>query len=285
MTRFSDRVGITSPPKVQVADISAALRNSIWNVLCRVYEQLSYRGSVSIWPHVAKIVALFFTKTPVDDLPKDYASQEWVKRIYYKLPWYDVYNFMEFLVAIHGKEPNLLARCTSDKLRDKFNAVLSEELSGYRFIADVLSVVTSQTEVAAIEETIAKTESHGLDGAREHLRSALDLLGKRPTPDYRNSIKESISAVESVAKNITGTAGGGLDEALAILASKADIHGAQRKGFLSLYGYTSAADGIRHALMDEPNVGQAEALYMLVSCSAFVGYLITKADAAGLLIK
>jgi hypothetical protein len=56
-----------------------------------------------------------------------------------------------------------------------------------------------------------------------------------------------------------------------------------RQGFLSLYGYTSDEDGIRHAILDESTVGFDEAKFMLVSCSAFVYFLIGKAEAAGLL--
>ena len=67
------------------------------------------------------------------------------------------------------------------------------------------------------------------------------------------------------------------------LAGKSEIHGSLMAGFLKLYGYTSDEDGIRHAILDEPNVGLVEAKYMLVSCSAFVNYLIEKAAAAGLL--
>jgi hypothetical protein len=49
-----------------------------------------------------------------------------------------------------------------------------------------------------------------------------------------------------------------------------------------MYGYTSDAQGIRHALMDEPNLSFEDAKFMLVSCSAFVNYLIAKAAKAGI---
>lgn len=42
-------------------------------------------------------------------------------------------------------------------------------------------------------------------------------------------------------------------------------------------------DGIRHAILEEPNVGFHEAKFMLVACSAFVNFLISKAEAASLL--
>ena len=63
------------------------------------------------------------------------------------------------------------------------------------------------------------------------------------------------------------------------------IHGALKQGFLSLYGYTSNGDGIRHAMMDETNLDQEDALYMLVTCSSFVNYLISKANKLNITMK
>jgi hypothetical protein len=48
--------------------------------------------------------------------------------------------------------------------------------------------------------------------------------------------------------------------------------------FEKLYGYTSADNGIRHSLSDEPNLSFADALFMLIACSDFVNYLVSKAD-------
>jgi hypothetical protein len=43
-----------------------------------------------------------------------------------------------------------------------------------------------------------------------------------------------------------------------------------------MYGYTSDADGIRHALLDQPSLSFEDAKFMLVSCSAFANYLVAK---------
>jgi hypothetical protein len=105
----------------------------------------------------------------------------------------------------------------------------------------------------------------------------------KPTPDYRNSIKESISAIESLAKQITNEESGGLDKALSKLDSVVYFHKAFKAGLLSLYGYTSDEDGIRHAILEEPTVGFDEAKFMLISCSALVNFMISKANKGGLL--
>ena len=54
------------------------------------------------------------------------------------------------------------------------------------------------------------------------------------------------------------------------------IHNAMEKAFLALYGYTSDENGIRHGGIDFTSVPSEDAKYMLVSCSAFVNYLMEK---------
>ena len=89
--------------------------------------------------------------------------------------------------------------------------------------------------------------------------------------------------MESVAKKIAGTESGTLDAALKRLSEKVDIHGSLKAGFLKIYGFTSDDDGIRHAILEQPSVGFAEAKFMVVTCSAFVHYLIQKSQQAGML--
>lgn len=55
-----------------------------------------------------------------------------------------------------------------------------------------------------------------------------------------------------------------------------ELHPAFKKALSNLYGYTSDADGIRHALLDESNISYSDAKYMLVSCSAFINYVLGK---------
>ena len=143
-------------------------------------------------------------------------------------------------------------------------------------------VLTSEEEIQAITSAIQKLKDEQLLGASKHLSKAVELLALKPIPDYRNSIKESISAIESVVKKIVNEKGGGLDKALAILDNKVKFHGAFKSGLLSLYGYTSDVDGIRHPILEEKDIGFDETKFMLVSCSALVNFLIAKAEKAGL---
>jgi len=124
--------------------------------------------------------------------------------------------------------------------------------------------------------------SKPLRGIHAHLKRALDLLADRKSPDYRNSIKESISAVEAICNLIAGKKKATLGQALKKIEDKVGLHPALKSAFSSLHGYTSNAEGIRHALLDEPNLSFEDAKFMLVSCSAFVNYLISKASNVGI---
>lgn len=118
--------------------------------------------------------------------------------------------------------------------------------------------------------------------ARHSLDRAVELLADRTTPDYPNSIKESISAVEAIVKKITGegTLGAGLKK---LEAAGLTIHPALRGAWSQMYGWTSDDNGIRHAGIEAANADQALAKYMLVTCSAFVSYLVVEGNKVGLL--
>ena len=99
-------------------------------------------------------------------------------------------------------------------------------------------------------------------------------LSDRKTPDYRNSIKESISAVEAMARIVAGTPKATLGDALKVMERKQQLHPALKEAFSKLYGYANDSDGIRHAINNEDTaVGQSIAKYFLLSCTSFINYL------------
>jgi hypothetical protein len=146
---------------------------------------------------------------------------------------------------------------------------------------DTIIPVGSESEAEALKRAFADIATSEFHGARAHLRTAGSKLTEG---DYPGSIRESIHAVEAVARTLEPSANT-LPPALAKLEGSVRMHGALRAGFNSLYGFTSDEKGIRHALLDLPaaQVDETDALYMLGSCAAFVSYLINKARGAALL--
>jgi hypothetical protein len=171
-----------------------------------------------------------------------------------------VYDFVEFAVQYEDSAP----------LDQAMNKVLDRELAGYRLISKQIVEITDPVEVQMLESELNDDRYVGVN---RHLRRALELLSDRENPDYRNSVKESISAVESLVQVITGLPKATLGDALKVLKKEGKLHPALSDGFSKLYGYTSDADGVRHAMLEEPTLTAADAKYFLLSCTSFVNYL------------
>jgi len=281
---FSQRQGI-KPVKVniQIDSMDDDLRNRLWNALIihywsRVKSDLDSSPPAHI-PETQRLIRDLwheFFKEPLDTIPARWSGlYQAVRDRYFPSSWDQVYDLIEFFA---NNDP--YGQYNSSKFMEFCNTVLEQEVSAYRFVGGKIVKITSKHEIAEIEaalETPTKPVS-------EHLKTALTLLTDRESPDYRNSVKESISAVESLCKLIANDPNATLGKALDEIKkqNKVKIHPALESAFDNLYGYTSSADGIRHALLDEPNLSFEDAKFMLVSCSAFVNYLISKASSAGI---
>ena len=248
-----------------------ALRNRLWNMLRKYYWKIPTKGT---YPFL-EVLWHSHLKQPTDMLVGMWADDyRKIREVYFSCKWFEIYDFIEF-VANNFPHVEL-----NEQFMDACNSVLESELSAYRFVGGKIAQITTEEEISEIEEALATP----LKPVRTHLKTALDLLSDRKSPDYRNSIKESISAVESICALITGEKNATLGQCLKVVKDKVGLHPALEKSFSSLYGYTSSAEGIRHALLDEPSLSSEDAKFMLVSCSAFVNYLISKASKAGMKI-
>lgn len=229
------------------------------------------RGLIHDFAH--KIWAFYF-KVPVDTCPQfEEDIYQKIREHFFKADWHEVFDFLEAAVLYW---PWRSGSNDPDELQARLNFALEEELSGFRFIDGQAVKITSAEEIASIE-TVVKDEKFSTVGA--HMATALRHLASRPKPDLRNSIKESISAVEAMAQIVTGKKGATLGDALdRMKRSDGPIHPALRLGLEKLYGYTSDAEGIRHALMEQSSLTVADARFMLIACSAFVNYLKATMD-------
>lgn len=277
--RFSDRIGVTKPNTVpQVEGMTEELRASLWNVLDGWLDADEPReGTFEI--AIIKRVALRFQRVPVDTVPLQYrwTARAWLREIFFALEWHGAYNLWEFLLEELKAEPRLYSPVGHDRLARLLNECLEREFSGYRVMQLQFVPLTSEADKEAVETVLKTTLAEELQGARTHLEEALRLLSRKPRPDNRNAIKEAISAVESTAKVLSGVTSGGLKDALAALRKRGlSLHGSLQAGLLNIYGYTSDKDGIRHALLEGTEPDAAEALFMVVACSAFVSLLIAK---------
>lgn len=170
----------------------------------------------------------------------------------------------------------------SDNLKKDVNSFLEAESAAYRIINKEIIEITDANEIASIESALDK----GISASRSHFLRALELLSDRNKPDYRNSIKESISAVESACQLLADNNRATLGDCLKLLKSNKPLHPAFEQALTKLYGFTNDEGGIRHALAeDSEQPTYADAKFMLVACSAFTNYLLTRATEIGLKLK
>ena len=272
---FSQRMGLKPVRDVlQIEDMDRPLRNALWDCLhiC-IWEKFENRVDWSTVEHsnLKSFVYLLWHRhfnLPIDSAPSRMSGVvEQVREHFFKCPWNECYDLIEFSATFATRD-------MSAELIKMVNLVLERHMSGYRFVEKQITPITSEQEIRSIETAISDSSINA--GARAHFRSALDKLSDRQSPDHRNSIKESICAIESVCQQLTGDPSASLGQALKPLEDRNLIHPALKSALTKLYGYTSDSDGIRHAMLEEPNVSFVDSKFMLVACTAFANYLIHK---------
>ena len=269
--RFSDRIGITQDNNVlQTQGMSDELRNSLWNVLDlfiwgkRSFLLSMYDSSGDNIQNFSYGLWFRYFKQPLDSRPgRDDDILKAIRDYFFESEWYYVYNFLEYVLSSRN----------DTALIDGINEILEIELSGYKFIEGYFVPITDDIEIESIQKAITEGP---FSGVHEHLKTSLEHLSRREDPDYRNSIKESISAVESMVREITQIPKATLGDALSTLEKKGQLHSALKKAFSAFYGYTSDEGGIRHAMLEKPDITISDAKFFLVTCSSFINYLKSK---------
>ncbi|PGZ92193.1 AbiJ-NTD4 domain-containing protein [Bacillus sp. AFS029533] len=278
---FSERYGHKEVKQViQIESMDEDLRVGLWNVLSSSFwSNHSFGASVESNKALSALINCIwrdYFKRPLDKLSYFWGDchEDIREYFFFRAEWHEVYSFIEFVAKTNHYSTSFF--------RKNCNKVLEREVSAYRFVDNEILRITSDEEIETIEAaTRINSRTHY---AATHIQNSLALLADKQVPDYRNSMKESISAVESICKAIVGNSSTTLGRALEMIEqqSRIDLHPKLKESFKQLYGYTSDANGIRHDIKDDPNVDFEDAKLMLVSCSSFVNYLTSKATKAGI---
>lgn len=275
MALFSERYGYT---KVSDVIISERITPEIQNAVCSCFDKLS---------DICRSSNLYDSNYHLLELEK----QVWTKFLNQRLSMYNYHSFnitnyiendnnewflkldyIEFIIKFIYEQDEQYGGFAAFNLTKLLNSEFERLNFAYRIVNHEIIEITSEQEIKTIESAINNSQN----SVKIHLNSALEKYALRPNGDYRNSIKESISAVEAFCREKTGEST--LGKALSKLEKKnIIIPQSLKSAFSKLYEYTNHADtGIRHALMDDDGKYTPtadEALFMLISCSAFINYL------------
>ena len=275
--KFSERLGY-APVKtqLQIEEINYELKNVLWSFFLEYFldklSNLNIEGCDDLGDY-ARNLWVNFHKRPIDEAPVKYTDGSYIAdKSYLKVwlksfmlenkNWYDPYDIIQFS-----------AKYADADFIPTINKVLEREKSGYRFINGEICPIVSKVEIDEIEQALSSTTT--IESVHSHLNASLKYISEKKNPIYRNSVKESISAVEAICKIYTKSEKSTLGDALTKLEKEGNIHPALKSAFSSLYGYTSSSAGIRHSLIENDRpVDFHEAKFMLVTCTSFINYLL-----------
>lgn len=275
MPTFSQRRGLKPAEQAfQRESVDEALRTRLWNAISsQVWEKFNSNypdkmpGNDRICAVALDLLVghLNFDRDRIPRFLGPGGARERLKAYFFDCEWNEVYDFLEALCQ------NEQIKGLSNRIEDVLNQALQTHNAAYRIIDSLVVEITDEIEIAAIDDALANADM----ATRTHIATALKMLSDRDNPDYRNSVKESISAVEAACRRVTDNPKATLADALKKIKG---IHPAFNKSMALLYGYAGDESGIRHALSGEAQITYADAKYMMVACSAFVSYLLQSAS-------
>ena len=281
---FSEREGFVPMKVCQVGTIDADTRVKIYNEIHDYlhpsydpYDDDTDRADHRAWDIVYQrhFWAQFLSK-PLDEYMNREGCEDYLRSMLLSDdPWHKVFDFLEYIfkrctyVYEYEGLDYIYRKERVDSLIYAINRILKESNVGYRIIDNKFVPISSEQEIQEVE----KAYNTAFHGANQHIKKAINFLADRKSPDYENSIKESISAVESIAKEITKRK----EKPLNALTQSLQLHQSFKDGLDKLYNWTSKDGGIRHGISGTPlTPDENTARFMLVVCSSFVNYIISR---------
>jgi len=264
MDRFSIRNNLSNIQNIN--GCSPATRRRLWQVFAKQYI-LGNKTPTVKYDIVEDILSYFGKEYEYNMNPFDHRNNCNILRsfIWDTCEWYKVYDFVEYHI-----------RNNPETIYD-YNEILNDEKTGFHIIDKKVTPITNTAEIAMIEEALERSPQH----VAESLSKALTLFSSREKPDYNNTIKECITAVEALACTIVD----GSEETCGKAISKFSEYGIELNEHLevaikSLYKYTCNEDGKRHGGTTYVESDIEDAKFMIITCSAIVNFLVVKWEKA-----
>lgn len=269
---FSQRYGYEEvPPQLKLNEVSPELRRLLDYALDLEIARVKKSGFersyfAEGWLRVSRDFHVRFLRKGASSYENSpYELRLTLEKYCAKAPIQKLFDLVEFFAQHRG---------TTDDLRDDLSAAFHDARAAYRLADGRVIAIGSGEQGKAVETALTATEELGANSARQHLVAAGIALR---TGDWPGSVRESIHAVEAIARWLEPEAKT-IAPALSKLEKSGHLHPALKSALSSLYGYTSDEEGVRHAKVfnDEAQVDEADALFMLGACASFVSYVLAK---------
>ena len=268
------------PGPLKLEQLPSEARVRLWNAIYpsltrnkrRVSDGAIFHGYEigGDWKQILLDKHVTFDVLPLDDWNADFESKQLeIRRFLERRPFNKVFDLIHFILR-HKNCPNGLVGLIARTFKDCRLAYNIDETP-----PPTIFPVATPEEGTAVVNAIAVLHEAGLNGSTSHLKNASDSINGG---DWVGGVRDSILAVESVARQLDPANARTLGPALASIEKHGRLHPVLKDVFKKLYGYTSDEQGIRHALLDSDaaNVGIDEAVFMLGACASFASYLWRK---------
>ena len=196
--------------------------------------------------------------------------------------WYECFDFIENIIQYKVEAKSNIDYSVIKEFESSINVILIQEKVAYRLVNSLILPITSEVELSAISNAISGTEE--IKTVNSHLLQAIKHFSDREMPDYRNSFKEAIMALESLLTIIAGLPKGTMSDALKQIKRNdtLGLHQALQDSLNSLYGWAGDESGVRHKLKGESLLDSEDAKLAIVICCSMTTYIIAKASKAGI---
>lgn len=277
MISFSEQYGFKEQRPIQINEVDEALRSRIWNYFY-VHELndsqgrfgFSFESNLGIVEQILDKFGICYEDP--DKARGDERNQAALKNLVLNCEWNEVYDFITYYLE-------LIKTDHANEVAEGLNQILEEQKSGYRiltvpndsFTDCPITPITNEEELTELADSL-NTEYQSVNSS---MHKAASSYSDRTNPNYSDSIKSALAALESLLSNITGkdyTLSKNLKE---LKKMDIDMHPAFLEAFDKLYGF--ASDTVRHGGKDvTPYADEPTARFCLITCSAAINYLISK---------
>jgi hypothetical protein len=164
VANFSERMGLVKKV-LQKDSMDEQLKNALWNAAFLVFLNTADRYNDVGRGLLKRIWANHFHQ-PADELPApSYLAITRIKERYMASSWASVYDFVEFIAQLQ------VLRSYHDDYVSACNFALVKHVSAYRLLDGVVTPITSDEEIDAVEHAVSQGGKFA--PAAEHLKTAL----------------------------------------------------------------------------------------------------------------